>query len=98
MTGDTKPRKARGSRGRKPEDLPAKLRIAFGTKLRETRLAAGITQAELSEATAVNQGYISQIEAGALNISIETMAKLATALGLDMDILLAPRARPPGKK
>lgn len=46
----------------------------FGKRLREARLSVGMSQAALAAASGVNRAYISEIESGKQNISMETMA------------------------
>lgn len=87
--------------GRPPKkvaaDMPARLRAEFGQKLREARAAADMSQGDVSRATGIDPSDISKIEAGARNISIETMARLAAAVHLDISLLLTPNP-PPRKK
>jgi len=54
----------------------------FGKRLREIRIERGIAQEELSRAAGLNRTYISKIEKGERNVSLETVAKLARALGV----------------
>jgi ribosome-binding protein aMBF1 (putative translation factor) len=75
-----------------PADVPAKLRIEFGRQLREARNAAGMSQEALSKVVGIDRSDISKIEAGTRNLSLETMARLATAVELDISVLLTPRA------
>ncbi len=71
--------------GRPPEQ------IAFGENLRARRLQLGLTQAQLAELTGSRQHYISEIETGQVNLTLETMTTLCRALGLDVRTLLKPR-------
>jgi transcriptional regulator with XRE-family HTH domain len=66
-------------------------RSELGIRIRETRLAAGMTQADVAEG-AFSVAYLSRIESGARRPSPETLEHIATALGTDLDTLLrAPR-------
>jgi transcriptional regulator with XRE-family HTH domain len=78
--------------GAKPQ-LPAEVQRDFGQRLREARIAADLTLAELADRTGMQPSNISEIENGLRNVTVETMSKLATAVGLEIKILLAP-ARP----
>jgi ribosome-binding protein aMBF1 (putative translation factor) len=60
----------------------------FGQNVRTTRLAAGWTQGDLAERTGLQQAYISQIETGAQNITLQTAQVVASALGSELWILL----------
>ena len=52
----------------------------IGQRIKERRKAMHKTQDNLAEALAVSVGYISQIERGVTKISLDTLAKIATAL------------------
>lgn len=70
-----------------PADMVHRL-IAGETPLRVWRGYRGMTQAELASASGVNRVQISNIEAGARAGSVETLKKLAGALGLGLDDLV----------
>lgn len=55
--------------------------IQIGSKLREWRLAARRTLTEVAEASNLSIGYISQVERGLANPSLETLKRLADVLG-----------------
>jgi transcriptional regulator with XRE-family HTH domain len=73
-------------------------RIEFGKRLRQARLNAKLTQGELSEATGVNIGHISEIERGLQNITLNTMTVLAKAVGMDIELDLIPEKPKPGRR
>lgn len=54
------------------------------------RDSVGISQKQLSELSGVEQGYISSIENEGVNFTVETMAALSGALGVDLSDLLLP--------
>jgi ribosome-binding protein aMBF1 (putative translation factor) len=54
--------------------------IRFGAALRDKRRALGLTQSDLAELTGMSRSYISEIEGGHENISIERAEKLAKAV------------------
>jgi len=54
----------------------------LGARLRELRLAAGLTQAELARRTGIHRPNIARVEAGRHTPSLETLARLATAIGV----------------
>src|SRR5215217_3260583 len=84
---------------RPPARAPSDLRARFGANLRAARLKARLTQAQLAAATGIRQTDISEIEGGARNTTLETMGRLAAALGIDVRKLLAPpKAGDPGGK
>lgn len=60
--------------------------------VKELRAAAGLTQAQLAEAAGINVRQIQKIECGeinVLNITLGNAAKLAAALGVKVEDLLA---------
>ena len=68
--------------------LPIGLRV--GNVLCEARAKAGISQAELSSKTGIDQSDISKLERGAGNPSIMTLEKISSALGMKLDIRILP--------
>ncbi|NLY93350.1 MAG: helix-turn-helix transcriptional regulator [Myxococcales bacterium] len=52
-----------------------------GRRVRELRIKAGITQAELARRTGIHRPNIARVEAGKHMPSLETVARLAEALG-----------------
>lgn len=53
-----------------------------GARLKEAREQQGLSQAELARSAGVSPGLIGQIENGRINPSLETLEKLAKALGV----------------
>jgi len=60
----------------------------FGQRLKTLRKAKGLSQEELAEKSGLNRPYISGIEKGRRNVSLEVMEKLAGALGVEMGELV----------
>lgn len=60
-----------------------KLRVTFGVNLARLRRAAGWTQEELAHEAEVERAYISRLEAGKKNASIDMIERLAVALRVD---------------
>ncbi|MGY6521456.1 MAG: helix-turn-helix domain-containing protein [Mongoliitalea sp.] len=56
----------------------------FGIRLKTLRKEKGLSQEELAERSGLNRPYISGIEQGKRNVSLEVMEKLAEALGVRM--------------
>jgi len=54
----------------------------LGGRVRELRLAAGLTQAELARRTGIHRPNIARVEAGRHTPSLETLARLAAAIGV----------------
>ena len=62
----------------------------FGSAVRAHRVALGISQEELALRIGADQAYVSRIEAGAMNVTLETAQQLAAALETDISALFAP--------
>lgn len=56
----------------------------FGQKVKLLRKDKGLSQEELAEKSSLNRPYISAIEQGKRNVSLEVMEKLAEALGIEI--------------
>lgn len=65
-------------------------RSLFARRLKEARQAQRLTQAELSRTTGIAQPDISLIERGQANITLDTMERLASAVGVPLHRLLTP--------
>jgi transcriptional regulator with XRE-family HTH domain len=68
-------------------DLAARL---VGHEVRSARRAAGLTQAELARRLGTSPAYVTNVEAGRLNLTIGQLARIADALGADLRISLPP--------
>jgi transcriptional regulator with XRE-family HTH domain len=53
---------------------------AFGARLRELRLARGISQEALADEAGLDRTYVSGCERGRRNVSLKNIHKLAAAL------------------
>lgn len=60
----------------------------FGLRLKTLRKEKGLSQEELAERSGLNRPYISGIEQGKRNVSLEVMEKLAKALGVGIGELV----------
>ena len=54
----------------------------------------GVTRAELARRLGTSQAYITRVLGGHANFTLKTMAKLALALGMQLEVGLVPQ-RPP---
>ncbi len=87
-SADTSPKK-RAPRQLPTSDLPPdNLQAIFGRNLRVARLRKGMTLAELAEAVGTSVPYLSQVENGEKNVTLDTMRKLAAAIGQDVRTML----------
>lgn len=58
------------------------IRTLVGRNVRRARIEKGLTQEELAARAGTSQFYISSLEAGRRNPTIETLDELAQALGV----------------
>jgi XRE family transcriptional regulator, regulator of sulfur utilization len=68
----------------------------MGLRVREIRESRGLLQRELADMAKVHATYISRLEAGALNPSLDHVVEIAYALGVNVARLtgnLLPRDR-----
>lgn len=72
-----------------PNNLPA----VFGANFRTARLQRGMTQLDVAEACGVLCQYISKIENGEKNLTLETMQKVAEVVDAEVSTLLQPIPR-----
>jgi transcriptional regulator with XRE-family HTH domain len=67
--------------------MPGLLR-AIGLAIREVREDRGLSQERLAEIAGLHRTYVSSVERGQRNISLENIHKLALALGVSMTELV----------
>lgn len=76
-----------------PEERPPsvqRIMAFFGRNFREARIAAKLSQQEVERLTGIPQHYISTMERGRENPTLETMSRLADAIGKPLADLLKP--------
>ncbi len=71
----------------KPADTPRALH-ALGQALRKEREKRGISQEDLAELAEVHRNYIGRVERAEINLSFDTLHRIACALGLRLHDLL----------
>ena len=74
-----------------PEDddqTSTELFTAFGKKVREARRRSGFTQVQLAQAAGLAPSYAHELETAGANITLKTLAKLATCLKVSMKDLV----------
>ena len=74
----------------KAAEITADVRRAFGQNLRQARIAEGLTRHDVQDRTGVPQDCLSDIEAGQIDPSMDTMVALAMVVGRDLWTLLPP--------
>jgi transcriptional regulator with XRE-family HTH domain len=67
-------------------------RYRLARELLAARRERGLTQTQLAERTGIDQSDISRIEAGNANPTLQTLATLSAALGVDLHALTPEQA------
>jgi transcriptional regulator with XRE-family HTH domain len=62
----------------------------FGHNVRQARKEKGWTQEQLAFEAGVKRAYLSEVENGQRNVSLDVVEKLARALDISANILIAP--------
>jgi len=73
----------------KTKPVSGELQVRFGANLRAARTAQRLKQQDLADKSGFGQQYVSRVEDGQINLTLETMERLACALGMDVSTLLA---------
>lgn len=60
----------------------------LGLRIKELRKKRNLTQEELGESSDMNSKHLSEIERGIVNISVQSLAKIAESLGVSLMELL----------
>ncbi|HEX5221986.1 MAG TPA: helix-turn-helix domain-containing protein [Verrucomicrobiae bacterium] len=79
--------------------MPSKMNVSavrsvFATSVKRWRNHRGLTQEELAERADLHRTYISDVERGARNLSLESIDKLARALEISLPMLFSPDETP----
>ena len=67
-----------------------KLALEVGGQVRDARETAGLSQRELASRMGTSQAAIARLEAGGVGATLTTLQKVATALQLEVSVLLLP--------
>lgn len=70
--------------------MSAQLRAYFGGLVRKQRGLRGVSQEELASRAGLHRTYLSDIERGARNPSLESINKISKALGVPLAMLFTP--------
>ena len=63
------------------------IKLAFGLRVKELRLEKGLSQEKLANLAGVDRTYMTQVENGKRNISIENIKKICIALDVGLSDL-----------
>lgn len=66
----------------------AGIKRQLGKKIKELRLKAGYSQEELAAKAGLHRTYMSDVERGERNVSVENIEKIVKALGVKSSDLL----------
>lgn len=69
------------------DKAPEPHRIVFGDRVRELRLASGMSQEDLAEASGLHRTYVSSLERGQRNVGLDNIVALASALKIELSRL-----------
>jgi transcriptional regulator with XRE-family HTH domain len=72
--------------------------VEFGDRVRARRQRLGLSQEALALRASINRTYIASLEAGRRNPSLDLMARLAGALGVDLSVLVRGLQGTPGRQ
>lgn len=75
---------------KKPNQPQLSAREIFGRNLRRARRLKEVTQEELALRADLSRTYVSEVERGARNVSIDNMGLLSQALGVPLRDLVDP--------
>ncbi|KKW67601.1 XRE family transcriptional regulator [Lampropedia cohaerens] len=65
------------------------LEESIGSVIREIRLKEGLTIAQVAELAGLSRGMLSKIETGSTMAGLDTLARIARALGVSMSVLFS---------
>ena len=68
-----------------------------GRRIAELRHEAALTQEGLAESTGLTPRYVQRLEAGGVNVTVDTLVKVATALHVGIPELFVMPVRPRAK-
>jgi transcriptional regulator with XRE-family HTH domain len=71
------------------------LKAGLALTIKRERASLGISQGELAERSGLHRTYVSDLERGTRNPSIESLAKIAEALRISVAKLFEPQNTPP---
>lgn len=70
--------------------MEGELQRRFGRRLREHRLAQGLSQEKFAEIVGVHRTYMGGMERGERNLTLQSVERIADVLGVDpLDLLRA---------
>jgi transcriptional regulator with XRE-family HTH domain len=74
---------------RSEQTITKTFQAKFGSIVRSQRLSAGLSQEELAHRSGLHRTYVTDVERGARNPSLNSIKKLSDALGVPLSELFA---------
>lgn len=68
--------------------MPNKLVKSVATTIRELRVSASLGQEDLAELAGLDRTYISGVERGVRNITLDSLESIVNALQIDLKVFL----------
>jgi transcriptional regulator with XRE-family HTH domain len=66
-------------------------RDIFAARLRQERIGKGLSQESLADLAGLHRTYVGSVERSERNVSIDSMERLAKAVGVELaDLLISP--------
>src|SRR5260221_11347135 len=78
-----------------PRKGPDWLRVEFGKRIRQLRLAKGLSQPSLAQLANMDYKYLAALERGERNVTIRNIQRILEALDVDPAQLWSQKARKP---
>jgi transcriptional regulator with XRE-family HTH domain len=75
----------------------AQVQRRVGRRISELRAAIGTTQEQLAEGSGLDVRYVQRIEAGEINLTLESLVRLANVLRVPVDSIFQRPTREPTK-
>ena len=69
---------------------PPPIRLRFGLRVKELRKASGLSQEAFADKCGFARSYMSRIERGGANPSLDAVEAFAVALGVPVQVLFDP--------
>lgn len=73
-----------------PREKRMKLRLLAAKRIRQIRESKGLSQEGLADIAGLHRTYVSSVERGERNISIDSLERLAEALRVDVRMFFEP--------
>lgn len=77
-------------------DAKTNTRKELGERIKELRKIAGITQEKLGEKAELNYKFIGELERGQVNVSLDSVVRIAEALGVKIGDVFSKERIPVG--